>query len=165
MLYESIRTPPLVLVGRQTRWTWTSSAKKKQTQNSLQRFFSRKIQSNIYNDIMVFVVFSFSGCLITPICQSRYLEENTWRKISFVFFRVQNVVRFAGVAELLWECQGDGFPKTKSKLIHSRMGALWAAMQTIDVRMMLDGYGWITFLIFPLILMLHDAAIWCCHWA
>jgi hypothetical protein len=40
------------------------------------------------------------------------------------------------------------------------MGALWAAMQTIDVRMMLDGFGWMTFLIFPLILMLpSDAAI------
>ena len=164
MLYESIRTPPLVLVGRQTRWTWTSSAKKKQTQNSLQRFFSRKIQSNIYNDIIVFVFFPFRVAWLhqsTNLAISRKTLEERFH-LSFSEFRMS------------WDSQGlqNSYGSVKG-MAFQRLRASWSTpewvhcgppcKQSMCAWCWMD-FGWMTFLIFPLILMLpSDAAIWCCH--
>lgn len=63
MLYESIRTPPLVLVGRPTRWTWTSSAKKQtNTKQSTAFLFPQNSIKYIINYIIV-LLFSLFGLL------------------------------------------------------------------------------------------------------
>ena len=122
MLYESIRTPPLVLVGRQTRWTWTSSAKKKQTQNSLQRFFSRKIQSNIYNDIIVFVFFPFRVAWLhqsTNLAISRKTLEERFH-LSFSEFRMS------------WDSQGlqNSYGSVKG-MAFQRLRASWSTPEWV----------------------------------
>ena len=122
MLYESIRTPPLVLVGRQTRWTWTSSAKKKQTQNSLQCFFSRKIQSNIYNDIIVFVFFPFRVAWLhqsTNLAISRKTLEGRFH-LSFSEFRMS------------WDSQGlqNSYGSVKG-MAFQRLRASWSTPEWV----------------------------------